>query len=70
MSQAQAYNNVFVNKLVSTRLDLSIYNITYLYIYIYIYIYKLHLYRLEIELYKLVNKYMKSQIIICNLLII
>ena len=41
------HNNVFVNKFVSMRLDLSIYKIICLYVYMYI----IYLYRFEIELF-------------------
>ena len=51
------HNNVFKNKFVNIKLDLSIYNIIF---YMYT-CWKIYLYRLEIGLHK---------IIICNLLII
>lgn len=60
------HNNVFMNKFMSMTLDLSIYNI----IYLYVYMYKIYLYRLEIGLSNFVNKFIRYQIIICNILIL
>ena len=52
-------SNVFVNKLVSMKLDLNIY---YMFICI-----KIYLFILDIILYKFVNKFLRYQISICNL---
>ena len=50
------HNNVFMNKLMNVRLNLSIYNtIRFFFTYI-----KIHLHRLEIKTYKLVNKSISS----------
>ena len=55
-----------MNKFMSMTLDLSIYNI----IYLYVYMYKIYLYRLEIGVINFVNKFIRHQIIICNILIL
>ena len=60
------YKNLFVNKPMSMRNGLSIYNvICYMHTCI-----QMYLYRLEIGLYKFVNKFVRYKIIICNFLII
>ena len=55
---------MYLYKLVSMKLDLSIYNI----IYLYVCEYKID--RSEIRLFKLVNNFIISLIIVCNVLII
>lgn len=60
------YKSLFVNKPMNMRNSLSVYNVI-LYTYTCIQIY---LYRLEIGLYKFVNKFVRYKIIICNFLII
>ena len=50
------YNNVFVNKLVNMRVR---FNYIYYYIFMYILGLKIYLYKLEIKLYKFVNRFIR-----------
>ena len=55
------HNDMFVNKLVNMRLNLTRHIILYFYMYNFL---KIYLYKLEIKLYKSINRLIWYQIII------
>ena len=58
---SKLHNDMFTNKLVNMRLNLTRHIILYFYMYNFL---KIYLYKLEIELYKSVNRLIWYQIII------